>query len=271
MIFSLFTDYAANNSKEVFAAVASSLQELGHSIVYNSHDADVYVIWSLLFYGKMTNNKTIYHNTNNIPVIVLEVGMLKRNVTWRVGSNLPAKFLHRSELLGIQLKPWNTTGSNILICGQNIHSYLWRNMPPTIEEWLTDTIQEVRKYSERPIVFRPHPRDYTNKVPPNVTVQHPKKIPNTYDDYDFECALDDAWIVINPSSNTGSQAIINGIPAIVTRDSMAYPVGTLMENIENPNRPDRTKWLEQVCNTEYTLEELKNPAIIEYILNQFYF
>ena len=46
MKFSLFTDYGALNSKEVFDAFASGITNCGHTYSYNEYDCDVPVIWS---------------------------------------------------------------------------------------------------------------------------------------------------------------------------------------------------------------------------------
>lgn len=263
MIISLFTAHGANNSKPVFDAVEYSLKELGHTVVHNSKDADMYVIWSVLWQGKMHLNYEIYHNLQGIPVMVLEVGMLKRNVTWRVRTTLPETYTKRSHLLGVSLKPWTNNGKYILICGQNPYSENWRNMPP-MEEWLRNTMKAIREYSSRPVIYRPHPRFLQQYH--GIVTQFPKHIHGTYDDFDFEKALSNVWCVVNPSSNTGSQAIINGIPAIVNPNSMAYDMTTLIENIKTPNRPDREEWFERLCNTEYTIDELRNPDIIQKIL-----
>lgn len=263
MIISLFTDYGANNSKPVFEAVEHSLKLLGHRVIHNSRDADMYVIWSILWQGKMKPNYEIYHNSDGIPVMVLEVGMLKRNITWRVRTTLPEVYTKRSDILGVELKPWKNNGKYILICGQNTHSENWRNMP-TIEEWLRNTIKTIRQYSSRPIIYRPHPRCLDQYH--GIVTQFPKQVPDTYDSYDFERSLSNVWCVVNPSSNTGVEAIINGIPAIVNENSLGYTMSTLIEDIENPYRPDRTEWFEKLCNTEYTIDELRNPDIIQFLI-----
>ena len=59
MKFSLWTDYGALNSRPVFDVFATSLVDNGHTIVYNDNTADVDVIWSVLFNGRMARNKTI--------------------------------------------------------------------------------------------------------------------------------------------------------------------------------------------------------------------
>jgi hypothetical protein len=71
MKFSLWTDYGALNSKPVFDAFANSLNDSGHTVVYNDSSADVDCIWSVLFYGRMARNKAIRVKKNH--TILLEV------------------------------------------------------------------------------------------------------------------------------------------------------------------------------------------------------
>ena len=69
----------------MFDAFAISLVDNGHTVVYNDNTADVDVIWSVLFNGRMAGNKAIWENKK--PTIVLEVGGINRGVTWKVGLN----------------------------------------------------------------------------------------------------------------------------------------------------------------------------------------
>ena len=117
MRFSLWTNNGALNSKPIFNAFAHSCVQLGHDVVYNDPSADVDVIWSILWHGRMAPNKEVWDKAqvNKKPVIVLEVGGLKRGTTWKVGLNginRDAYFggLHnnssRADALGLFLKPW---------------------------------------------------------------------------------------------------------------------------------------------------------------------
>ena len=75
MKFKLWKEYGAMNSKPVFEAFEHSLVRAGHTINSNDsvNDADVNVIWSVLFNGRMSPNKHIWSSCRkkNKPVIVL--------------------------------------------------------------------------------------------------------------------------------------------------------------------------------------------------------
>ena len=151
MKFSLWTQYGALNSKPVFNAFAQSLTKSGHVVLNNSFNVDVHVIWSVLWHGRMAQNKIVWDKarSENKPVIVLEVGGIKRGTTWKVGLNGINRNAYfgpadnnnsRAEMLGLKLKPWATDGKYILICGQHDKSFQWETMPK-MSDWVINTIQ----------------------------------------------------------------------------------------------------------------------------------
>ena len=79
------------NSKEVFAKFIKSLRASGEQVFENQQlpDGDVAVIWSVLWQGRMRKYKDIWERYRRInkPVIVIEVGGIKRNETWKMGIN----------------------------------------------------------------------------------------------------------------------------------------------------------------------------------------
>lgn len=271
MKFSIFPNFGALNSKPVFEAFKQGAKTLGHDVVEHDLTADVFVIWSVLWHGRMMQNKIVWNQAKKLgkQIIILEVGCLCRGITWKLGVNhvnnkafFGSKFNlmpNRAKKLGLHLHPWTMAGENILICGQHTKSEQWSNMPDPIS-WLKSTVDSVKSYSSKPIIFRPHPRDYSyieNVKSKDFTIKIPKKIENTYDDFDFDNDLKNAWAVINPSSNTGILSVLNGVPAFVSADSLAASVGNLDYScLNNPLRPSREEWLEWLSHTEWTIEEI---------------
>ena len=266
MRFKLFRENGALNSVPVFDAFAKSLSK--HACIEHD-DYDVAVIWSILWNGRMSKNKAIWDHCqkNNIPVIVLEVGGIKRNATWKVGINginreayfgEKGKPDDRAKKFGLELKPWQT-GRDIIICCQNPHSHQWRNMPPA-STWVYNTVDTIRKYTAKPIIIREHPRsrlDWIEIEFINVTRQTPIKIDGSYDDFDFD--FHNAHAVVNWSSNPATQAVIGGVPVFVGPESLAWDVGNQdLTTINNPIKPDRTQWLNDLAYTEWTQEEIQN-------------
>ena len=282
MKFSLWTQYGALNSKPIFDAFRLGCHSLGFTCVDNSNDADVDVIWSVLFSGRMAANKAIWErNTANArPTIALEVGGINRGTTWKVGLNGINRDAYfgptnnnddRHRLLGLSLKPWRTHGEYILICGQHDKSLQWQGMP-RMSNWVIETISEIRKYTARPIIFRPHPRcplAHIEKEFKNVYRQEPQHVINTYDDFDM--GFDNVWTTISYSSNPGIHSIINGVPAFVGPASLAYDVGNdidFLHDIEAPLMLDRTQWLNDYAHTEWTIEEISQGIPLNRLTNR---
>lgn len=278
MKFSLWKDYGARNSGPVFEAFANSLSNAGHTVVYNDSTADIDVIWSVLFHGRMARNKEVWAHKK--PTIVLEVGGINRGVTWKVGLNGINRDGYfgdddnssdRCNDLGLLLKPWRTEGDHILICGQHDKSLQWNDMP-RMSNWFLHIYDEIRKHTDRLIVFRPHPRcrlEHIERGLRYVERQEPRKIDNTYDDFDMD--FDNVWATVSFSSNPGPHSIINGIPAFVSNHSLAYNVGNDIDflfDIENPIMPDRTQWLNDYAWTEYTIDEISQGLPLKRLTNK---
>jgi hypothetical protein len=267
MRVSIFDQYGALNSAPVFAAIRAGLDRIG--VAHSSMDssADVAVIWSMLWAGRMKPNQDIWnlYRATGRPVIVAEVGMLRRGLTWKLGVNgtgLTADYgqeliPNRASTLGLVARPWTNTGYNIVVACQRSDSEQWAGQPPTVA-WLTETARKIRQYTNRPIVIRPHPRQRIANIP-GCVIESPRPIPGTYDSFDYDQCLKSTWTVINHNSGPGAQAILNGVPAFVGSSSLAAPVANLdLVQIENPLRPDREGWLETIAHTEWTIPEIES-------------
>ena len=264
MKFSLWTQYGALNSKPVFDAFANSLNNNGHDVAYNDLSADINVIWSVLFNGRMAGNKAVWEQQK--PTIVLEVGGINRGTTWKVGLNGINRDAYfgpsgnssdRVRLLGLQVKPWKYDGEYILVCGQHDKSLQWKDMP-AMATWVHDTITFIRAQTDRPIIFRPHPRCPLPAIEhdfKHVKRQEPLQIKGSYDDFDMQ--FDNIWATVSWSSNPAIHSIIDGVPAFTGPSSLAFDVAEQnLRNIENPLYGDRTQWLNDYAHTEYTIEEI---------------
>jgi len=268
MKFNLWTQYGALNSKPVFDAFHRGCQSLGYDVGFNTTDGDVDVIWSVLFHGRMSGNRAIWERAleKSKPVVVLEVGGIKRGTTWKVGLNGingDAFFSNgghdsvRANLLGLSLKPWRTDGENILLCGQHDKSYQW-NLLPSMERWVAETIENIRHYTDRLIVFRPHPRCPVRGIErqfKDVTRQPPRHIPGTYDDFDMK--FGNTYCTVSWTSNPGIHSVIEGVPSYTSPSSLAWDVSIKsLTNLDNPPTPDRQQWLNDYAHTEWTVDEI---------------
>lgn len=272
MKLAVHTNFGPLNSKDIFKKFISSLIASGEDVRVNEDtNADVAVIWSVLWRGRMEGYKKIWDKYRNSgrPVIVLEVGGLKRNHSFKIGINginRDADFANqefddkRWPLFGHKMKPWNPTGDIIVICGQHDASEQWKGLP-RMEQWIKQQITEIRKYTTRPILVRPHPRNQINFKEnefTNVHVRHPKRDYKTYDDTDFKATLERTWAVVNHSSNPAMEAVINGVPVFVSESSLCHDVGNIkLSDINTPAMPNRLGWAHKLAYTEWFPNEIE--------------
>jgi len=273
MIISHYPNNLPGNSELVYPQLLDAIR-VTDTLVENSMDADAALIWSVLWYGKMSGNKRIWdhYRSQGKPVIVIEVGGLVRNETWKLGINginRDADFAletympdDRTKKLGIVLQPWKQEGDYVLICGQHGYSEQWRNMPD-MDTYYHNTITEIRKHTDKPIVVRSHPRfreslhwscDMAWYKDQGVTWNIPKHIQQTYDSFDLEHMLKHTHFTVSHSSNAGINSIIQGVPAVVSESSLAYDVSTQIGSWLS--KPDRHNWINRLCYVEWFADEI---------------
>jgi hypothetical protein len=273
MRFKIHKENGALNSPPIFAALEQGIKNNGFSVV--DHDQDVDVIWSVLWHGRMQQNKIIYDRCRqqNRPVMIIEVGNLSRGTSWRVSldhihqlgkfGNSDNLDKDRSKKLNVNLKPFQQFRNNkILIACQHEKSLQWDGMP-SMAEWVRLEVEKIRKFTDRPIVVRPHPRSPFQLSVSNVSIELPRKLPNTYDgfniDYRYHC-------VINYNSGPAVQAAISGTPVVCDQSSLAFPVSDQIENIDGIALKDREDWFLKLCHTEWTVPEIAEGTPIRRLI-----
>ncbi len=265
MRFKLYREFGALNSPPVFDALETGLRMHGHEIV--NENEDVSVIWSVLWAGRMRANRQIYHNCIqlNKPIMIIEVGNLKRGQTWRLSldninnlgifGNDKDLDLNRPSKLGVSLqKSPEIRRGEILIACQHQESLQWEGMP-LMKDWVSQTINKIKQYTHRRIRVRYHPRSPFPFQMSGVIVERPQKIPNTYDDFDF---FYNYHCVINHNSGPAVQAAINGVPILCDSSSLASPLSIKWEELDKPYLPEREEWFLKLCHTEWTIQEIAN-------------
>lgn len=274
MRFKLYRQFGALNSPSIFDAFQQGLIAQGHTVVDSNED--VPVIWSVLWNGRMSSNQQIYERCikDNKPIIIIEVGNLKRNETWRICLNHInglGEFgaeenidVNRPKKLGLRMAvPATNRREEILIATQHQKSLQWKGMP-SMADWTAKTIENIRRHTDRPIVIRPHPRSPMPGIEhefKGVSRQQPVKVQSTYDNFDINYNY---HAVVNHNSGPPILAAINGTPVITGESSLAYPVSDVMENIENPKLPDsRLLWFTKLTHCEWTVEEIKQGIPIK--------
>jgi hypothetical protein len=157
--------------------------------------------------------------------------------------------------LNISMKDWRPQGVHVLICTQRNGG--WSMGGLSVVDWLTKTIKEVRKHTDRPIIVRGHPGDkHAPKYLKNKDWQV-SKAPSIIDD------LRNAHCSITYNSSPSVASAIEGIPTFITdptpQISQAYAVAnTDLSNVETPLMFERTEWVQKLAMSHWNFNELSS-------------
>lgn len=178
----------------------------------------------------------------------------------------PSRWKQISQDLNLHLKEWRNVGNHILLACQRNGG--WSMGGYDVVKWVEDTVKEIRKYSDRPIIVRGHPGDknsstYLSERNVNWTLSRNEKISD-----DFK----NAWATVTYNSSPGVASAIEGIPVFVTdpnpKISQAFDVANIsLSQIENPQIFERQQWVEQLSMSHWKLEELANGSAWRHIRN----
>lgn len=149
----------------------------------------------------------------------------------------------RLERTGVQLSKFKR-GTNILIAPPS--QKLLNNYDIILEDWLASVQEEIKKYTDRPIVIR-------QKQGRSVRVN----------DDTMEMALDrDVHCLVTFSSIAAGEALLHGKPAITLGPNAAAPLcSQSLEAIENPYTPSLDEvaaWARHIAYCQFTETEMRD-------------
>ena len=150
----------------------------------------------------------------------------------------------RFERLKIPILP-RRYGDKILLCPQSETFFRLNGL--SREQWIKNTIQEIRKYSDRPIEIR-------DKVKLDTEIS-------------FSDALKNVHAVVVYTSVAGVQSALQGVPSFATHSCATdiFSSGSIV-NIESPLIPDNIYDLAcALANNQWTIEEIRKGLPQEYL------
>lgn len=166
----------------------------------------------------------------------------------------------------IKIKDWKSQGDKIILMGQKpgdsslVDLY---NAGQSFEDWVDSVIASIRKYTDREIVIRPHPRESRKSRLSNITGKNISlsenftKGGNSGGD-GLAADLSQAHCVVTYNSGSAIESICEGIPTFAMHDgSMIWPIAhKQLSQIENLNyNIDITQWCNDIAYTQWTYEE----------------
>ena len=266
-MLTIYAPFNNPNSKawEVFNGVEKSWPEQVKVLDNTATD----VLSNSMFWGFVNNNmalvkvlearKQTYWFTDTPYFGRFDNNNLKLdNHYWRICKNrIHVPFIKgcksdRFEKFEMKVQAPNFKGKNILVCpsSPNINQYLGR------PDWLNETIEEIKKHTDRPIKVREKPRGRGTSGPSEA------KVPLSED-------LKDTWVCVTSCSISAVEAQGMGVPTICDGKSFAEPVSANhFSDIENPYFVGAEDWLYSLAYQQFTPEEFTNGFVIETLLDK---
>lgn len=267
----MLTIYApSNNPKskawEVFSGIQQSWPE---QVVVNDNTIATEPLSNCMFWGFVNNNLQMVkklesrkHNfwfTDTPYFGRFDNNNLKSdNHYWRICKNsIHAKYIKdcksdRFEKFGMRIKAPTLKGSHILVCpsSNSINEYLER------PNWTQETIDQLKRVTDRPIRLRHKPRGRGTSGPSEA------KVPLSED-------LKDAWACVTSCSISAIEAVCMGVPVFCDKKSFAEAMGnTHLEDIEDPYYAGPEPWLYSLAYQQFTPEEFANGTAVEILLDK---
>lgn len=193
----------------------------------------------------------------------------------------PDRWNKLQKQFNIHNKNWKQDGEYILFLCQKagdssmFHLYDTYN---TYWEWVDEQIKQIRKYTDRPIVMRPHILQQGRSIPNlkeicsrHKNVKLSKNIITGQTHYGAESLhadLKNAYCAITFNSLAGVDAVLDGVPLIALDGGcMALPVAhTSLSDIETLDRSiDKTQWLYDSAYTQWNSTEVNSGEAWEHL------
>lgn len=180
------------------------------------------------------------------------------NHYWRICKNsihvryIPGCNKDRFEKFNIKLKAPDLKGDHILVCPSSpgINGYLER------PNWLDETVEQIKRITDRPIKVRHKPRGKGTSGPAVA------KVP-------IEEDLKNAWCCVTSCSISAIESVCNGKPVFCDEKSFATHIGnTELQDIENPMFVSPEDWLYSLAYQQFTPEEITNGRAVEILLDK---
>lgn len=164
------------------------------------------------------------------------------------GNTIVKRPADRFESLQIKLHDWKKSGKKILIAKPDEKPCKFYGVD--LEQWVNETINILKQYTDRPIVVRERVKSRQDRV-----------VTNTLK----EALDDDVFALVTFNSNSATEAVMYGYPAFTLCPTHAASPVTAQDlsKIETPYYPDKDKVFAWACHLAYGqfhVNELKNGS-----------
>lgn len=159
--------------------------------------------------------------------------------------------------LGIVMKPWTINEREfVLLCLQRNGG--WSMKGKDVVVWANSKIAEIRKYTTRPIMVRPHPGD--KKAPEYVRGISGENVRISFEPL-IEHDLAKSCVTIGYNSSPLVASVIEGVPIIVEdpKSSQVEEVcHTELSQLAKLKPLDREEWIKKIAQCHWSFADLRS-------------
>lgn len=167
----------------------------------------------------------------------------------------------RLKSFGVTIQDWNTKRGDSILVLPPTHAMCW-----FFEQnaWLANTIAEIKKYTDRPIIVRQKPHNpiidlKTHQPLNNLSTVNVPAPPLSEDLLKAHC-------VVTYNSNSAIQALQTGVPVICSENCSAYPLTNKFEDIENLTLHDnRQQLFNTLAYSQFSHSEIASKFAFRYV------
>lgn len=165
----------------------------------------------------------------------------------------------RFKRLGLDIKPWNKTGTHILVAGMGAKAADVEGFKPS--EWESAAVRELRRFTDRPIIYRPKP-SWKHALPIEGSILSPPS-------QRLDEVLQNCFAVVAHHSNVCVDALLEGIPVFCFHGVASLMGLKEIAKIEAPIYPDgRYEWACNVAYTQWRPDEMKRGEAWRYLRSE---
>ena len=152
-------------------------------------------------------------------------------------------------------KGWYTGDTKHILLAPSSQTVTYEVNGISQEEWIKQTTEEIRKYTDREIKVRNKPRPG-----------------NEWWDTDIKDDLFEAKCVVTNMSLAAVDAVFNKVPVICHTRNVVSPISSRdLKYVEKPIRPGHktvNNWLKMVVENQFTLPEIESGYAYKIFKNQ---
>jgi hypothetical protein len=182
----------------------------------------------------------------------------------------------------IEIKDWRTTGKYILVILQrpgdtSLQKLITRH--GSYEKFLSYTITEIRKNTNKPIMIRLHPsrKEDQLEIIESLKLQNieisatPSESGSLSGGEGLYKDFADAWVVVGFNSNALTESVCEGIPTFsMCPSSMAWDVSNKsLQYLDNPVVFERQQWLNNLGYCQWREDECEQGLPLSHLLKKY--